>query len=314
MNAWTLGGDLGGTKMAAALIDADGRILVRKTLPTQSADGIERVTGRFSELLCEVAGEGGEARPVACGVAAPGLVDPVAGEIRYAANLPGADHFPLRQRLQAALSLPVAVDNDLRVHALGESHYGSGRGCRDFLFVAVGTGVGGALVLDGRLYPGSRSSAGEIGHIPIDDRPEALVCGCGRRGCLEAYASGPAIAVHFQRRALKVGLALETPAPSLKELAQWLDDPGDRGELAREAVAYGARALGRGLGIAANLLDPQRIILGGGVSRLGAAWLRAVRRSMDAITLNRLEESDLQLSNLGEDAALLGAGVLARQK
>jgi glucokinase len=167
--------------------------------------------------------------------------------------------------------------------------------------------------MDGRPYRGARHSAGEIGHIPIEAGPTALVCACGRRGCLEAYASGPAIAAYFRRRAAETGLALVTSLPDLKEIAQWLEQSGLAGELAREAVAFGGRALGKGLGIAANLLDPERIILGGGVARIGEAWLDAMRHAMEEITLNRFEDSAIQLSQLGEDAALLGAAALARE-
>jgi len=282
-------------------------------LPTQASDGIATVAKRLAGLLREVAAEGGNTQPLACGIAAPGLINSTAGEIRYAANLPGAQHFPLRQRLEDELSIPVVVDNDLRMHALGESHFGAAKGCSNFLLVAVGTGVGGALFLDGQPYRGARHSAGEIGHIPLDEGPQAPLCGCGRRGCLEAFASGPAIAAYFRRRAVEAGIQLDTAAPELKEITNWLSLPNLKGDLAREAVSSGARALGRGLGIAANLLDPERIILGGGVSRIGETWLNTVLQSMNGFTLNQFEASAIQLSQLGEDAALLGAAVLAGQ-
>ncbi len=311
MAEWNLVADVGGTKISAALIDADGQIAYRKTMPTLASDGIAAVTERLGGFLGELAQEGRELQPRACGVAVPGLIDAAAGEIRFAANLPGAQKYPLRQRLEELLSLPVSIDNDLRLHALGESHFGAAQGCQNFLFVAVGTGVGGALFVDGHLYRGARHSASEIGHIPIEAGPMAPICTCGRRGCLEALASGPAIAAYFQRRAADSGLKLATPLPGLKEIALWLDRSEPVGDLAREAVAFGGHALGRGLGIAANLLDPELIVLGGGVALIGDIWLGAVRHAMDEITLNRFEESAITRSKLGEDAALLGAAVLA---
>jgi glucokinase len=313
MAEWNLAADVGGTKISAALVDADGQIVHRKTVPTLASDGIAAVTERLVGLLHELAHMDGDLQPRACGVAAPGLIDAAAGEIRFAANLPGAQNYPLRQRLEEQLRMPVFIDNDLRLHALGESNYGAAKGCHDFLFVAVGTGVGGALFMDGHPYRGARHSAGEIGHIPIEAGPTALACACGRRGCLEVYASGPAIAAYFQRRAVENGLELAASKPSLKEIAQWLEQPGLAGELAREAVALGGSALGRGLGIAANLLDPELVVLGGGVAQTGEVWLNAMRHAMDEITLNRFEDSAIQLSQLGEDAALLGAAALARQ-
>jgi glucokinase len=312
MAEWNLVADVGGTKISAALVDADGQIAYRKTMPTHASDGIVAVTERLSGLLRELANAARDLQPKACGIAVPGLIDAAAGEIRFAANLPGAQSFPLSQRLEEQLSLPVSIDNDLRLHALGESRFGAARGCQNFLFVAVGTGVGGALFLGGSPYRGARHSAGEIGHIPIETGSAAPVCACGRRGCLEALASGPAITAYFHKRAAESGLELATPAAGLKEIAQWLERPEPVGVLAREAVAFGGRALGRGLGIAANLLDPELIILGGGVARIGDIWLEAVRHAMDEITLNQFEDSAIQLSQLGEDAALLGAAVLAQ--
>jgi len=312
MSKWNLAADVGGTKISAALVDTDGKIAYRKTVPTQAGDGIAVVTERLAGLMRELAHEGNEFQPGACGVAVPGLIDSVAGEIRFAANLPGAQSYPMRQQLQKQLLLPVSIENDLRLHALGESRFGAAQGCQNFLFVAVGTGVGGALFLDGHPYRGARNSAGEIGHIPIEAGPAAPACTCGRRGCLEALASGPAITAYFHRRAAEAGLEQAALATGLKEIGGWLHRPEPVGELAREAVVYGGRALGRGLGIAANLLDPELVILGGGVARIGASWLEAVRHAMDEITLNRYEGPAIQLSQLGDDAALLGAAVLAQ--
>jgi len=312
MVVWNLVADVGGTKITAAVVDAEGHIAYRKTIPTQASDGIAVVTERLAGLMRELADSGRELQPRACGIAVPGLIDAAAGEIRFAANLPGAQNYPLRQRMEGLLSLPVFIDNDLRLHALGESRFGAAKGCQNFLFVAVGTGVGGAFFIDGRPYRGARHSAGEIGHIPIEAGPMALACACGRRGCLEAYACGPAIAAYFHRRAAEANLELATPETSLKEIVQWLEQPGLAGELAREAVAFGGGALGRGLGIAANLLDPELIILGGGVAHTGEIWLEAVRHAMDEITLNQYEGSEIQLTQLGEDAALLGAAALAQ--
>jgi len=311
-------GDLGGTKMAAALIEIGGRIAARAMRPTPAEQGMARVAEAFARLLLEVAGQAEDQHLVACGIAAPGLVDAQAGTIRYAANLGGARDFPLRQRLEASLGLPVAMDNDLRLHALGESIYGAAAGCETFLFVGVGTGVGGALYLSGELYRGARGHAGEIGHIAIEAGPQALPCTCGRSGCLEAYASGPAIAADFIRRAQDAGLEHFSPPLNLKEIAAWLNQNDLRGELARAAVAAGAEALGRGLSIAANLLDPQRILLGGGVANLGAPWLEGVRqafsrRAFAGVALDPSDEAFIQLSSLGGDAALLGAAEYCRR-
>jgi glucokinase len=311
---WYLAGDLGGTKMAAALVDGNGNVVFRAVSPTRAGEGIQAVTARFTGLLQKVIAGAGEARIRACGVAALGLVDAAAGEILFAANLPGSENYPLRRRLQAELPVPVFVDNDLRLHALGEITFGAASQCCHFLFVAVGTGVGSALFLNGQFYRGAHSSAGEIGHIPIDSSPEAPRCGCGRRGCLEALASGPAIAARFSRLARAAGLDRAPQELTLKEIASWIDRPDLSGQLARQAITEGAQALGRGLAIAANLLDLERVILGGGVSRIGGFWLEAVRQAAAGLTLHPLGDSALRLAQLGDEAALVGAAVLARNR
>ena len=309
-----LAGDLGGTKIAAALVEADGRIVARLTRPTPVRHGIEKVAEAFGDLLFELFAQASRAlRPIACGIAAPGLVDAQQGMIRYAANLAGVHDFPLRQRLETRLGIPVLLDNDLRLHALGERTFGAAAGCASFLFVGIGTGVGGALYLDGHLHRGAHGNAGEIGHIIIDSGPNARACTCGRRGCLEAYASGPAMEADFTSRAKQAGLAIESQSSSLAQIAAWIQEDDQNGELARAAIAVGAEALGRGLSIAANLFDPERIVLGGGVSRLGQAWLEGVRRSFCNLAINPEDGNQIQLSGLGGDAALYGAALLAAQ-
>ena len=312
MESLYLAGDLGGTKMAAALIGTDGRIVARRTRPTSAGHGIERVSAEFGDLLAELADRAGaHTRPIACGIAAPGLVDAEAGTILYAANLGGVRDFPLRQHLQARLGLPVVMDNDLRLHTLGERTFGAAAGCASFLFVGIGTGVGGAFYLGDKLLRGVRGSAGEIGHIAIDNNPTARRCTCGRLGCLEAYAAGPAMVADFVRRAECAGLLIGASMPDLPEIAAWMEQDSLQGELARAVVADGASALGRGLSIAANLFDPERIVLGGGVARLGAIWLDGVRRAFSELAIYPNQGAHIHISGLGGDAALYGAAILA---
>lgn len=314
MTSFYLAGDLGGTKMAAALVETGGRIVTRRTRPTPVQQGIEQVAAEFAELLAEVSTQAGQlSQPEACGIAAPGLVDAEQGTIRYAANLGGVRDFPLRQRLQTRLGMPVVMDNDLRLHALGEHTFGAAAGCANFLFVGIGTGVGGALYLDEILHRGARGSAGEIGHILIDSRVDARLCTCGRRGCLEAYASGPAMETDFTRRAVETGLVLDAQMPDLTEIAVFTKQDDPLGELARTTLATGAEALGRGLSIAANLIDPERILLGGGVSNLGLPWLESVRQAFCKLAIHPEGGDYIQLSGLLGDAALYGAAQLAAQ-
>jgi glucokinase len=316
---YTLAGDLGGTKMAAALIDAAGHVIFEQSQPTQADQGIETVTDRLASLLNEVRASANEKKPSACGVAVLGLVDTVTGEMRFAANLPGAQGYPLQRRLETALGLPVVIENDIRSHALGEYTFGAARGLDNFLFVAVGTGIGGTFYVNGRLYPGAYQVAGEIGHIVVDSSPTAPRCGCGLRGCLETLASGPAIVADFLRQATEQGVQLETDSVnpegtfSLQKIAEWANHSDARGALAKQAIENGARILGRGLGSGVNLLDPGHVILGGGVAQLGSRWLDIVRQTMGEHVLPQLKDTAIELAQLGSRAALAGASVLARE-
>jgi glucokinase len=300
--------------MAGALVDPAGHLVNERSCPTDAGQGIEVVARRLAEMLKDIARSSGPERPVGCGVASPGLIDREAGLIRYAANIPGANQFPLRQRLEESLSLPVMIDNDLRLHALGEFTAGTGRGRRHFLFVAVGTGVGSALYIDGRPYAGAHGAAGEIGHITLDERPAAPLCQCGRRGCLETLAAGPAMTAYFRQQAADHRLGLEVSQLDLATIAGWLERPDAVGELAQETVRRGARALGRGLATAITLLDPECVILGGGVARLGAPWLEMVRQAAAEYSMPNARLVPIELGTLGGKAALTGAATLVRQK
>ncbi len=316
---YTLAGDLGGTKMAAALMDASGHVILEQSRSTQADQGIETVTERLASLLNDVRASALEKKPSACGVAVLGLVDRATGEMLFAANMPGAQGYPLRQRLEAALALTVVIENDIRSHALGEYTFGAARGLDNFLFVAVGTGIGGTFYVNGRLYPGAYQVAGEIGHILVDSSSNAPVCGCGQRGCLEALASGPAIVADFLRQAAEQGVTLETDSVnpqgtfSLQKIAEWADQSDARGALASQAIENGARMLGRGLSSGVNLLDPGHVILGGGVAQLGSRWLDIVRQTMADHVLPQLKGTTIELAQLGSRAALAGASVLARE-
>jgi glucokinase len=314
LTQWVLASDLGGSKMAGALVDPAGHIINERTYPTDAGQGMEAVARRLAEMLKDICRSSGPDRPLGVGVAAPGLIDSEAGEIRYAANIPGANQFPLRQRLQESLSLPVVIDNDLRLHALGESAVGAARNIRHFLFVAVGTGVGSALYVGGQPYAGAHGAAGEIGHIIIDERPAAPLCQCGRRGCLETVAAGPAMTAYFRQQAADHRLGLELEPIDLPLIAGWLDRPDAVGELARETVRRGARALGRGLATAITLLDPECVILGGGVAHLGAPWLEVVRQTAAEYSLPQARLVPIELGVLGGKAALVGAATLVRQQ
>lgn len=295
--------DLGASKVAAAVAFPDGRLGPRRQEPTSRA-GPDAVLVQIARLAADAAAAAGVApgRLAGLAVACPGPVDAAAGLVVYPPNLPGWDVVPLRDLLAARLGLPTRIANDADCAALGEWAFGAGRGCRHMLYVTVSSGVGGGLVLDGRLWTGT-GTAGEVGHVPVD--PAGPPCGCGRRGCLEALASGTAIA---RRYAERTGAPPPEP-PDARPVfaAARAGDPA-----ARAVIEEAGTALGRVLGGVANLLAPERIVLGGGVALGGDDLLlppleRALEATAFALPRRRLA---VRLATLGGDAGLLGAALL----
>ncbi len=303
----TVGLDVGGTKIHGVLLDATGRVLDSVRLVTVPGPaGVIRSTAEAVDRLIGPAGAGRIAVD-GVGVGVPGLVDPVAGSVMHAVNV-GIDGrpFPLAARLGAALGgVPVTVDNDLNVAAVGASH-ALGPDGRDLAFLALGTGVAAGIVLAGRLYRGARGAAGEIGHLPMD--PNGPVCGCGQRGCIEAYASGWAIAGRWPG---EPGL----PAPARLFAAAAAGD-----ERAVRIKAQMVDAVAAAVRILGLTVDVPRIVLGGGISRLGVDLLDAVRESLEhqartSQFLASLRLADrVSLAPAGVPVAAVGAALASRRK
>lgn len=295
--------DFGGTKLSAAVIeafavdqpDAAWRGQLRRLSPpgASAQTDIEMMIGMGRELLM------GE-RPSHIGISFGGPVDFKSGVVRLSHHVPGWEQVPLPQLFAQAFAAPVRVDNDANVAALGEWRFGAGRGVADLLYVTVSTGVGGGWILDGRPYRGWAGMAGEIGHTVVD--PNGPICLCGKRGCVERLASGPYMAHD-------VAAALGLPAAQVtgELVAQWAAE-GE--ETAVAILDRGARSLGIGLGNAANLLNPGRIVLGGGVTKSGERWWQLVRQTAHATALPEVQ-FDIVPAQLGDDAPLWGAIALA---
>lgn len=302
--------DYGGTKLSAAMVgvgERTWRALVRVPSPPQHDAQYEQTTmhALARELL-------GTQTPRAIGVSFGGPVDAARGRVILSHHIPGWDDTPLRDQLQAAFGAPVSVDNDANVAALGEYHFGAGRACTALLYVTVSTGVGGGIVLGGKIYNGADAVAGEIGHTICD--PRGPRCVCGRRGCVEAMACGPAIA-----RTARERLRAEPHVPSaLRACGDALTaadvaraaNTGDT--LAQSVLDDAARALGFGIGTAITLLNPTRVVIGGGVTKSGERWWTIVRQAARANTLPQMRV-DIVPAALGDDAPLWGAVALAEE-
>lgn len=259
-------------------------------------------------------------RPAAIGVSFGGPVDAARGVVLLSHHVPGWENTRLRDQLQNEFNAPVSVDNDANVAALGEYELGSGaaggKHASPLLYVTVSTGVGGGWIIDGKILHGADSMAGEIGHTIAD--PQGPICICKRRGCVEAIACGPAIAREAQARLSAQPVrdsVLGAAVPDrLNELtAVDVARAANSGDtLAQEILDHAAHALGFGIGTAITLMNPERVVIGGGVAKSGERWWRGVRESARANTLPQMQV-DIMPAALGDDAPLWGAVALARE-
>jgi glucokinase len=251
-----LGVDVGGTSMSAGLVTRDGRVLVTRGRSTHGPDGGDAIE-RILALTTEVAAlpDARAHHLVGVGAGLPGLVDMASGTVGGEAHhVPELTGVPMTRLLAEAAGAPAFVDNDVNALALAEGRWGAGRGAKSFVLLAVGTGVGGGMVIDGRLHRGAGGFGGELGHVPIefDGRP----CICGARGCLKAYVAGPDLADEASRR-----LGRPVDAAGLFDLA----DGGDG--TAEAVVAEATEALAAGLAIIVNGINPERLLVAGSVGR-----------------------------------------------
>lgn len=322
---YVVGVDLGGTKILAAVVDQKGKIVSETKRPTMPAADANEVVKRLARTVRDaIKGARVPAkRVIAVGVGAPAPVDPRSGFVFHAPNIPMIRDFPLGERLRKMLDMPVFVDNDVNVGTVGEHALGAGRGTRDMVGIFVGTGVGGGVIVDGRLRHGFRNSAGEVGHMVVGfkGRPDEAICGCGRRGCLEAYASRTAI-----EREIRAGIASgrETAITELLEqggknritsglLAKGLKQ-GD--PLVVEVMEQVTTYLSVHVATIVNFFDPEMIVFGGGVTEaLGERLLEPIRRDAPKwyIQQNDAEKVRIVAAELGDHAGVLGAATIARQ-
>ncbi len=308
------GVDLGGTNMTAAIADGNGTILCGKTVPTLSHEGPGAVLRTIAELVNGVS-EQARVRPSGLGVGMPGLVDRGTGTTLFFPNFPGNwRNVAVRDTLMRLVGCPVYLLNDVRAATLGELVFGHGKEVSTFAFLALGTGIGGGVVVDRRLRLGPLGAAGELGHQTI--LPDGPRCGCGNRGCLEALASGPAIAAEGIR------LVRSGQAPLLHDLAEGdearitpkeMVEAAEAGDQAvREALVRAFEFLGIGIANLVTCLHPDLIVLGGRIAQSGALLFETVDRVVRT-RVRMFPPDNVQIvpSLLGDNAGLLGGIALA---
>jgi len=304
--------DFGGTKhTAGSLIPGERQWRSREQVfSPPGADAhydLETMIGLARRLLDEV-------QPAAVGVSFGGPVDFTSGTVRLSHHVPGWENTPLGGILEQKFKAPASVDNDANVAALGEYRFGAGQGYQSMLYITISTGGGGGWILDGKVWHGSDGMAGEIGHMTID--PQGPTCLCGKRGCVERLASGPYLAQDARQMLAEnpedgqtlLRLCAGKPQAIDGRLISQAAEQGDR--IAASLLERSAWALGVGIGNAANLVNPQRFVLGGGVTKSGAGWWQQERSAARQTALPEVQ-FDIVPAALGDDAPLWGAAALA---
>jgi glucokinase len=288
----TIGFDLGGSKLLACLTDEHGRVLRRAVRPTGRATGPLDACGLMIDAARELEWACGPFS--AAGIGFPGLVDFTSGRVLSSIILDHWHEVPLAQQMAQALGVPCVVDNDVNCAAVAELSERQEEGVDAMLFVAVGTGIGGAIVIGNRLWRGHSGVAGEIGNVTIDRH--GATCWCGRRGCLNTSASGAAIERQLD------------PEVSLAEQVRREHPRLDM------VVAEAARSLGIGIANALNLLNPGLVVLGGGVAELGQVWLDQVSAAARSEAFPEAARCRIELARAGYEAGAIGAALLAQER
>jgi glucokinase len=315
-----IGVDLGGTNIKAALVNTDsGEIASERSTPTRARDGHDAVIAQMAVLSEEIiiAGKMTKSQVGGIGVGIPGALDLDRGMTIFLPNLPGNwRNVMVRDQLSQLTGLPVSILNDARSMTLGEWKFGAGRGV-DTACYTLGTGIGGGLVINGKLHLGIHGSAGELGHVSVNlNGPK---CGCGSLGCIEAYASGPAIAAMGMKAVVqgRNTIIAEMCQNDLNRITpELICDAARRGDqIAREIYEFAGKIIGAGIANVITAVTPRRIVIGGGVAAAGELILDPIRRSMRSrVFLVDALQLDVVLAQLGNNAGLIGAALWARQQ
>ncbi|MEA3367703.1 MAG: ROK family protein [Planctomycetota bacterium] len=303
-----VGIDLGGTNLKLGLVSAEGELLRRHGTPTEAAEGPAHVLARMADAVRQLAEQAGLALQdvAAVGVGVPGPLDSEAGVIHFTPNLAGWINVPVRDTLQDALGRTVVVENDANAAAYGEFRVGAGRDVQSMFVLTLGTGVGGGIIQDGRLLRGASDTGAELGHVIV--QYGGRLCGCGNRGCLEAYASATAVVDRFRRDATVSELA-RRDALEAKDVFEAAAD-GDKA--AARIVSETAEYLAVGITSVLHALNPEMVVLTGGMMGAGETFLDEIRRHVRALAFpSAWEACDVRASTLGGDAGILGSALAA---
>ena len=314
-----LGVDLGGSKILTAVVNSRGEMLSSNESTTPATEGHEAVIQSIVDSSHRVLKQADVAisELIAIGVGAPGLSNPETGILFTSPNLPGWRNVPLRDIMQERLDKKTFVINDANAAALGEFCFGAARGTRNFIYVTLSTGIGGGIVIDGKIYSGVIGAAGEVGHMTIDD--EGPICNCGSRGCWETLASGTALAKEARHR-IKEGVRtsiLEYVEGDVEKVtAQVIHSAAKQGDsLAKELIARTGYYVGVGLANLINIFNPELIVIGGGLSNIGDMLLKsAFKVAGERAFKEAFQAVRFASTELGRNSGVLGATAFALQE
>lgn len=309
VDSYVVGIDLGGTKIAAALFDSKGVLLNRELMETAGASTAEEVVQRMIRMIRSVS----EGRPLmGVGLASPGAVNSQDGIVIHGTNLPEWDNVPLKRWMESELGVEVKVVNDANAAAWGEYVRGAGKGSNNMVYVTFSTGIGAGIVMDGELLLGTNSFAGELGHNIID--PSGTECSCGRYGCWEVFASGTAIRdMALRKMESRTSMITELASRSGEKInsrhvfeAMALKDP-----VAVEVIERTIQYMAIGLANAVHTFNPDRIVIGGGVSKAGELLFPALREKTEELVMKPYKGTyTIESAGLRDDVGLIGAAAL----
>jgi len=308
-----IGIDVGGTNVKLALVSPEGKIIYSNSIPTHAEMGYEYTVNNIKEAIHTLLKET-ESKPEdiqGIGFGFPGQVDYKSGIVRLAPNIPGWVDVPIAQKIEEEFHIPTRVDNDVRCAALGELNFGAGQGCENLVCITVGTGIGSGLIVNGKLVRGASNAAGEIGHIKLQMH-DGPICGCGDTGCMEAFASGPAIVAMAENYILGGKstkfreLANPDITPYIVYEAAKAGDP-----VAKRIFAIMGEYIGIGLSSVINLLNPEKVIIGGGVAASGDFLMDSIKDTVKKRAMKIAGETvEIVPAQLGNTAGVIGASLL----
>jgi len=303
-----VGIDLGGTNLKLGLVSADGQVLDHFSAPTEADEGPDLVLERMAQAVRDLSAQAGIelGKVAAVGVGAPGPVHWDAGVVLFAPNLKGWVNVPVRDTLREKLGVPVGLENDANAAAYGEFRCGAGRDVHTMFLLTLGTGVGGGIVIDGRLFRGTSDTGAELGHVIVQHG--GRLCGCGNRGCLEAYASATAVVARFKADAGEVSPLARQENLTCEDVFKAVGTDKPAARIVEETAEY----LAVGIASIMHVLNPEMVVLTGGMMGAGDAFLERVRHHVRQTAFESAWKAcQVRWSTLGGDAGILGAALAA---